>query len=89
MHFIYIHVHNCRFSLLLGKKNNYYEPVMPLKLQHTYSDHHLFSPGSVILEQFQIMRIKGLITKDKINWLGFSKNPSQLTTITHVGNLQW
>lgn len=50
VHFIYIHVHNCRISLLLGKKNNYYEPVMPLKLQHTYSDHHLFSPGSVILK---------------------------------------
>ena len=67
-------------------KNNYYEPVKPLKLQHTCSDHHLFSPGSVILKQAQIMRIKGLITKDKINWLGFSKNLSQLTTTTHVEN---
>ena len=69
--------------------NNYYEPVKPLKLQHTFSDHHLFSPCSVILKQSQIMKIKGLITKDKINWLGFSKNLSQLTTKTHVGNLQW
>ena len=70
-------------------KNYYDEPGRPLKLQHTFRDHHLFSPGSVVFEQSQIMRIKGLITKDKINWLGFSKNLSQLTTTTHVGNLHW
>ena len=46
-------------------KNNYYEPVKSLKLQHTFSDHH-HSPGNVILKQSQIMTIKGFITTDKI-----------------------